>query len=59
MLPAFNRDEETDTADEALPSTDTEKRIYEIWKRVLQLKSLDIQENFFDLGGLVYSTFSS
>jgi len=51
VLPAFNRDEETDTADEALPSTDTEKRIYEIWKRVLQLKNLDIQENFFDLGG--------
>ena len=51
VLPVFNRDVEADTADEALPTTETEKKVSEIWKRILQLKNLDIQENFFDLGG--------
>ena len=51
VLPAFNRDKESESMDETLPTTETEKKISAIWKKILQLKSLDIQENFFDLGG--------
>ncbi|XP_065058654.1 uncharacterized protein LOC135686369 [Rhopilema esculentum] len=51
VLPAFDRIKEQEESDETAPATETERRISEIWKKVLQLKSLDIQENFFDLGG--------
>ena len=52
ILPAFDRIKEQEESDESAPATETERRISEIWKKVLQLKALDIQENFFDLGGL-------
>ena len=51
VLPAFNREAESENLDETLPATETENKISSIWKRILQLKNLDIQENFFDLGG--------
>ncbi|MBX7066757.1 MAG: non-ribosomal peptide synthetase [Parachlamydiales bacterium] len=31
--------------------SDLEEEVYQIWKNVLQLKSFDINDNFFDLGG--------
>lgn len=36
---------------EGRPSTVTEVALAEIWIEVLQLKEVDIQESFFDLGG--------
>jgi len=36
---------------EALPQTPTERKLAGIWSEVLQHKTLDIQESFFDLGG--------
>ena len=36
---------------EALPQTETERRLATIWAEVLQHSTLDIQESFFDLGG--------
>lgn len=33
------------------PSTDTEKQIHAVWLEVLQLDSISIEDNFFDLGG--------
>ena len=36
---------------EGLPTTDTERTLVAIWADVLQLKTVDIQESFFDLGG--------
>ena len=35
----------------ALPRTDTEKLLGEVWKEVLGLGSVGIHENFFELGG--------
>jgi hypothetical protein len=35
----------------ALASTQLETRIMEIWKQVLSLSSVGVDENFFDLGG--------
>ena len=51
VLPVFDREREQEDVEEGAPTTPTEKKISDIWKRILQLKSLDIQENFFDLGG--------
>ncbi|WP_439482928.1 amino acid adenylation domain-containing protein [Cyclobacterium plantarum] len=34
-----------------LPETPEEKKLAEIWKRTLGLSSIDINDNFFDLGG--------
>lgn len=40
---------------EALPQTENEKELAKIWTEILHLGSghLDIQESFFDMGGLV------
>ena len=51
VLPVFNREQEQAIGEEGAPTTTTEKRISEIWKQILKLKYLDIEENFFDLGG--------
>ena len=50
-LPIFDRKKEHEESEEGAPTTPTEKKVCEIWKKILQLKSLDVQENFFDLGG--------
>lgn len=36
---------------DALPQTETEHKLAEIWAEILQHSTLDIQESFFDLGG--------
>ncbi|MDP4143057.1 MAG: amino acid adenylation domain-containing protein [Bacillota bacterium] len=33
------------------PCTDTEKRIAEVWKDILQINTVGIDDNFFELGG--------
>lgn len=38
---------------ESLARTFTEQRLEKIWSTILQHSILDIQESFFDLGGLV------
>jgi acyl carrier protein len=36
---------------QALPKTETEKLIAEVWKAVLEIESLGLNDDFFDLGG--------
>jgi len=36
---------------EALPASETEKIIAELWKQTLKLETVGVDENFFDLGG--------
>ena len=50
-LPEFDKDSSTEVDIEAQPSTPTEKQVAEFWKKILQLKEVDIEESFFDLGG--------
>ena len=38
-------------SDFVLPETDTEKKILDIWKEILNLNSISVASNFFDLGG--------
>ena len=40
-----------DIDQEGLPSTDTERALVPLWGEVLSLKTVDVQESFFDLGG--------
>jgi amino acid adenylation domain-containing protein len=35
----------------AIPQTDTERRIADIWKQTLKIEQIGIRDNFFDLGG--------
>ena len=51
QLPPVDRSEQLDV--EGTPSTETEKVLAPLWTDVLQLKAVDVQESFFDLGGLV------
>jgi amino acid adenylation domain-containing protein len=44
-------DFEQPVTDAVLPSTDTEKRLAAIWKRVLQRSNVSVTDDFFDLGG--------
>ncbi len=37
--------------EDAVPSSDLEKQIAELWRKVLKLDSMGLNENFFDLGG--------
>jgi amino acid adenylation domain-containing protein len=37
--------------DSAAPATDQEKLVASIWKQVLGLENLDVERNFFELGG--------
>lgn len=39
------------SADFALPETDTEKNIADIWQAVLNVKEIGLHDNFFKLGG--------
>ncbi len=41
----------TESDPEGQPSTETEKKLVPLWMEVLSLKSIDVQESFFDLGG--------
>ncbi|CAL1531382.1 unnamed protein product [Lymnaea stagnalis] len=50
-LPDFNSQQMEGVGSEGRPSTVTEVALAEIWIEVLQLKEVDIQESFFDLGG--------
>ncbi|XP_059147349.1 uncharacterized protein LOC131935076 [Physella acuta] len=50
-LPDFNSQQIEGISAEGRPSTVTEVALAEIWIEVLQLKEVDIQESFFDLGG--------
>ena len=40
-----------DLAQELSQCTQTEQTLIPMWREVLKLKSLDIQESFFDMGG--------
>ncbi|MCJ7623879.1 MAG: amino acid adenylation domain-containing protein [Anaerolineaceae bacterium] len=33
------------------PTTETEKRLYQIWKEILAIEKISIDDNFFNLGG--------
>src|SRR5205823_6312471 len=35
----------------APPQTDTERRLAEIWSKLLDIDDIDVHENFFELGG--------
>lgn len=50
-LPSVNSQQAEEVGAEGRPSTVTEVALAEIWMEVLQLKEVDIQESFFDLGG--------
>ncbi|CAG2053402.1 unnamed protein product [Timema podura] len=50
-LPKIDMDEENGLDPQDLPSTPTEHIVAAIWCRVLELQVIDVQENFFDLGG--------
>lgn len=50
-LPEYDSQVEISFSSEGLPNTDTEKKLAQIWKNVLQLRNIDIEESFFDLGG--------
>ena len=39
------------TSQSVQPPSDTEKTIAEIWKRVLKIDEVDVDDNFFDVGG--------
>ena len=43
----------SETDQEGMPTTPTEKALAPLWCEVLRLKTIDVQESFFDLGGLV------
>jgi amino acid adenylation domain-containing protein/thioester reductase-like protein len=49
-LPSVDLDKDVVEA-EALAQTETEIKLAKIWAEILQQKTLDIQESFFDLGG--------
>lgn len=53
-LPPVKRSEGTEVDLEGLPSTVTEKELVPLWADVLGLKTVDVQESFFDLGGSVW-----
>ena len=50
QLPPIDKTDTTSDPD-SLPTTDTEKKLVPLWMDVLQLKAVDVQESFFDLGG--------
>ena len=50
-LPPIQKSEGMDVDPEGLPTTATEKALVSIWEEILSLKSVDIHESFFDLGG--------
>ncbi len=49
-LPAVDKSH-TETDPEGQPTTETERKLVPLWMEVLSLKSIDVQESFFDLGG--------
>lgn len=50
-LPKYDSQVDLPFSNEGLPSTDTEKKLAQLWKNILQLRNIDIEESFFDLGG--------
>ena len=50
-LPAPPQRYETASAVYEAPRTDIEKSVVHVWQEVLQLESVGLNENFFDLGG--------
>ncbi len=48
-LPDISAEINLDAAEQ--PSTETESRMIQIWKDLLNLKSIGVNQNFFDLGG--------
>lgn len=48
-LPDISSEVDLDSTEQ--PSTDTETAMVDIWKEVLNLKSIGVNQNFFDLGG--------
>ena len=48
-LPSIDKTATVDV--EGLPCTPTETKLMPLWGDVLQLKIVDVQESFFDLGG--------
>lgn len=53
-LPSINKNSSmTSHADDAHPSSATEKFIAKLWTQILQMEIVDKNESFFDLGGFV------
>jgi amino acid adenylation domain-containing protein len=45
------KNEQIDTNSVELPQTEMQKRIAEIWKEVLKLENVSLNDNFFNIGG--------
>ncbi len=50
-LPAVQSQVDTRASPESTPETLLEKTLWEIWKEVLQLNQLGLDDNFFEIGG--------
>jgi amino acid adenylation domain-containing protein len=50
-LPSIDVTKASNKASGEKPQTDTEVRIYEVWKEVLATDNIGIDDNFFELGG--------
>ncbi len=50
-LPPFDKQSTEQSDIEGRPTTDTEIKLAQIWTCVLQIRDIDIQESFFDMGG--------
>ncbi|XP_046580237.1 linear gramicidin synthase subunit D-like [Haliotis rubra] len=50
-LPPFEKQDSEEGEVEGRPTTETEVKVADIWCRVLQMRDIDIQESFFDMGG--------
>ena len=49
-LPSVNISD-NDMVTEGKPSTETEVKLSPLWADVLNVKVIDVQESFFDMGG--------
>ncbi|XP_046369445.2 glycine betaine reductase ATRR-like isoform X1 [Haliotis rufescens] len=50
-LPPFEKQDSEEGEVEGRPTTETEVKVADIWSKVLQMRDIDIQESFFDMGG--------
>ena len=50
-LPAPSGDARREEAPLVLPRTKSERRMHEIWRRLLKVEHISIRDSFFDLGG--------
>lgn len=53
-LPKIDVNEDSGIDPQDLPSTPMEHLVANIWCNILRIPAIDVQENFFDLGGYDY-----